>query len=117
MSRIEVDYDSKNDLDLTGKLKILNDELIKRSIFIELDQSSTRHGKGLTSRYHLRPIFLPSFYMSTSKNVAIKWKTDEYKHFLKSPKEACEEEFIKLWSESSKSSAVNPEQTNFTDFG
>jgi len=76
----------------------LMDELVRRSIFIEMQPGRSRHHFTTTLRWQLRKVYCPAFATSVSKNTALKWRPDEFKRFLLEPKTACEEEFTNRWA-------------------
>lgn len=97
-TRIEVD---KKPLDpgedLTIDQQILLEELIRRSIFIEMEPGRSRHKNVLTLRLQLRRIYCPAFGTSLAKTTAIKWLPQQFKEFLIDPDGACERELKKKW--------------------
>ena len=86
--------------ELTKNQQDLMDELVRRTIFIEMQPGRSRHQFTTTLRWQLRKIYCPAFGTSIYKNTAIKWRPDQFKLFLIDPKKACEEEFDKKWSRS-----------------
>jgi hypothetical protein len=76
----------------------LMDELVRRTIFIEMEPGRSRHRFTTTLRWQLRKIYCPTFGTSIYKTTAVKWTPDEFKRFLLDPKSACEAEFEKRWS-------------------
>ena len=76
----------------------LMDELVRRTIFIEMEPGRSRHQFAPTLRWQLRRVYCPAFGTSIYKNMAIKWRPDEFKRFLLNPKTTCEEEFKNRWS-------------------
>ena len=76
-------------------------ELIRRSIFIEMEPSRGRATLGPTLRWQLRRVYCPSFGTSLRKHTAIKWRMSEFKYFITNPKEKCEVE-LKKWTRSAQ---------------
>jgi len=76
----------------------LMDELVRRTIFIEMEPGRSRHQFAPTLRWQLRRVYCPAFGTSIYKNTAIKWRPDEFKRFLLDAKRTCEEEFKNRWS-------------------
>lgn len=97
-TRIEVDQiPGKPGEDWRSEEKKLMKELVRRSIFIEMEPGKGRATSGPTWRWQLRRIYCPSFTVSLAKYTAIKWNTSDFKFFLHSPREKCELEF-KKWT-------------------
>lgn len=95
-TRIEVDQISgMPEEDWSDEEKKLMKELIRRSIFIEMQPGRGRATLGPTLRWQLRRIYCPAFALSLKKTTAIKWNTSDLKYFLRDPKEKCEVEFKK----------------------
>jgi len=95
-TRIEVDEDpTQPHMDLTNRQREIMVELIKRAIFIELDPGRARHGFTPSLRWQLRPVLCPTFLTTPSKNIAIKWKPEEFRFFLTDPNDKCNLEFSK----------------------
>jgi len=96
--RIEVDEDpSQSYIEMGVKQKEIMEELIKRSIFIELEPSGARRTLKPSLRWHIRPIFCPTFEAAPTKNIAIKWSPEEFKYFLTAPEDKCIQEFNSRW--------------------
>lgn len=97
-TRIEVDEDpTQSFIDLTPRQKEIMIELIKRAIFIELDPGHARRGYTPSLRWQLRPVLCPAFETTSTKNVAIKWRPEDFRYFLGAPEEKCPQEFDKIW--------------------
>lgn len=95
-TRIEVDEDpTQPHMKLTDRQRRIMKELIKRAIFIELDPGRARHRLKPSLRWQLRPVLCPTFLTTPSKNIAIKWKPEEFRFFLTDPDEKCNVEFSK----------------------
>ena len=75
----------------------LMDELVRRTIFIEMEAGRGRRQFTPTLRWQLRRIYCPAFGTTIYKNTAIKWRPDEFKRFLLDPKTMCEEELKTRW--------------------
>jgi|LGOV01.1.fsa_nt_gb tRNA A-37 threonylcarbamoyl transferase component Bud32 len=86
------------------------DELVRRTIFIEMQPGRSRHQFVTTLRWQLRKIYCPIFGTSIHKTTSIRWRPDEFKFFLLDPKTSCETEFNKVWS--GKKSDKNDDQLN-----
>ena len=98
-TRIEVDQiTGEPDEDWTLEQEKLKKELIRRSIFIDMEPGRGRTTLGPTLRWQLRKIYCPAFACSLTKSTAIKWKTSDLKYFLTNPKEKCEYEFKTKWT-------------------
>ena len=65
-------------------------ELVRRSIFIEMEPGLSRHKNITTLRWHLRRVFLPAFGASLAKNNAVKQSVDWLKFLLTNPNGACD---------------------------
>jgi hypothetical protein len=112
-TRIEVDQIAGNpDEEWSGPQQVLMKELVRRSVFIEMEPSRGRRTMGPTWRWQLRRIYCPAFGVGLRKYTAIKWSTSELKFFLTNPKEACEGE-LKKWTASSQ--AVGLQGSLFAD--
>jgi tRNA A-37 threonylcarbamoyl transferase component Bud32 len=97
-SRIEVEHDGATPVDdLAENLFKLCRELIRKAVFIEMEEGLARHKNFVTLRWQLRRIYCPTFGTSLAKNVAIKWKPEEFKHFLLNPREKCDLEYEQRW--------------------
>lgn len=94
--RIEVDqvFGSADDL-LSADQELLQKELVRRALFIEMEPGRSRRGAVTTLRWQLRRVFLPAFGAALSKNTAFKWKPAEFKFFLSDPRVAREMETTK----------------------
>lgn len=99
-SRIEIE-ETESSEEFTAQNIEIYKELVRRAIFIELEQSRGRHNLGITTRFQLRRIYCPSLGLSLAKNTAIKWSPSMFKHFLNDPEDACENEFLK-WKKQEK---------------
>ena len=95
-TRIEIQDQESIDI-FSEKNSELYKELIRRAIFIELEQSRERHFLSPSKRLQLRRIYCPSFLLSMAKNTAIKWSPSEFKHFLNDPLDKCKIEFNSRW--------------------
>jgi energy-coupling factor transporter ATP-binding protein EcfA2 len=89
--RIEVDDEGHAEEVLEGELAELYEELVRRGIFIEMEAGRSRRGHVPTLRWQLRRVYLPSFGAALKKNVALKLSPAEFKWFLESPQEACDD--------------------------
>ena len=99
-TRIEVDQiTGESAEDWAYDQETLMKELIRRSIFIEMELGRGRWTLGPTLRWQLRKIYCPVFMCSLAKSTAIKWRTSDLKYFLTNPKEKCEHEFKTRWKE------------------
>jgi hypothetical protein len=88
--RIEIDQDNGAVVDtLNADQKKLAMEIVRRSIFLEMDVGLSRRQAVTTLRWHFRRIFLPNFGAAVAKNDAVKRKTDWFKFFLTDPTVAC----------------------------
>lgn len=93
-ARIEVDVDPRQPkLGFTNAQKNLMVELVKRAIFIELDPGSARRSSTPSLRLQLRPILCPTFMTTPFKTFPIKWTPEEFRYFLTSPEDKCNQEF------------------------
>jgi len=100
-TRIEVDQPIGHSSDeLAPPQQELIDELVRRTIFIEMEPGRSRHKFTPSLRWQLRRIYCPAFGTSIYKNTAVKWSPDEFKHFLLDPETLCNDEFKKRWSRS-----------------
>jgi serine/threonine protein kinase len=90
----------------------LMDELVRRTIFIEMQPGRSRHQFSTTLRWQLRKIYCPTFATSIYKTTAVKWNPDEFKRFLLDPKNSCDVE-IKRWSRSKNETVPGPQQSLF----
>lgn len=97
--RIEVDEGGKSIDRLSPEAEQLAKDLIRKSVFIEMEPGRSRHKRMTTRRWQLRRVYLPAFGAALAKNDAIKWKPSEFKFFLLSPHEACELEWSKRQKE------------------
>jgi len=99
-TRIEVDQiPNEPEEDWSDEQKKLMRELVRRTIFIEMEPGRGRATLGPTLRWQLRRIYCPAFRTSLTKSTAIKWRTSDLKYFITNPKEQCEQEFEKKWGE------------------
>jgi serine/threonine protein kinase len=96
-TRIEVDSTPSGNEDWNDYQTILMKELIRRSIFIDLQPGRGRRTLGPTWRWQLRRIYCPSFATGLQKMTAIKWNTSEFKWFLTQPSECCNSETKTRW--------------------
>ncbi len=96
-SRIEVEQNTQEAEDWSPSAKELSKELVRRAVFIELEEGRGRHTLGPTIRWQLRRIYNPSFLIGMTKNTAIKWHDSDFKHFLADPKDKCELEYERKW--------------------
>lgn len=114
-TRIEVDVNpSLPQIELSDIQRGIMDELIRRAIFIELDPGRSRHGYTPSFRWQLRPVLCPTFGVSLSKSVAIKWAPEDFRYFLTSPEEKCNAEFEK-WKYTGKKSDLDLTLTEWLD--
>lgn len=92
--RIEVDQDEAAGTDvLARRTERLSQELVRRSIFIEMEPGRSRHRSVATVRWQFRRVYLPAFAAALSKNDAVKWNPSQFKFFLTDPAAACGDEF------------------------
>ena len=75
---------------LSDEQQVLSRELVRRAIFIEMEPGLSRHHNVTTLRWHLRRVYLPSFYAALAKNDAVKQPVDWLKYLLTNPQDACE---------------------------
>ena len=94
-TRIEVDQIPDKEETWSADQQLLMKELVRRSIFIELELGRGRHSLGPTWRWQLRRLYCPIFGTGLKKNTAIKWSVSDLKYFLTDPKEKCDSEFNK----------------------
>ena len=99
-NRIEVDQKSEEFEEWSTEQEILMKELLRRSVFIELEPSRGRKTFGPTMRWQLRRIYCPTFGLAMMINVAVKWSVSEFKYFVIAPEEVCEREWKSRWSTS-----------------
>jgi hypothetical protein len=90
--RIEIDQNGSATHKFTERHTDLEAELVKRSVFIEMEPGRSRHKNVTTLRWHFRRIYLPAFGASLGKTTAIKRDPEWLKMFLVTPKNACEQE-------------------------
>lgn len=110
-TRIEVDEDpTQAHIGFTGLQKGIMEELVKRSVFIELESGRARRGFTPSLRWQLRPVLCPTFLTTPSKNIAIKWTPEDFRFFLTAPEEKCAAEFEK-W----RKSEVEAKLSDFTN--
>jgi serine/threonine protein kinase len=93
----------------------LMDELVRRTIFIEMEAGRGRRQFAPTLRWQLRSIYCPAFGTTIYKNTAIKWSPDEFKRFLLDPKTMSDEEFKRWKRPESIERLPSPERTLFDD--
>ena len=110
-TRIEVDQIPGKGEDWTGEQHRMMKELVRRSIFIEMEPGRGRATLGPTWRWQLRRIYCPAFGAGLKKNTAIKWTPSDLKYFLTNPQEKCDKEFEK-WKKPSEGtpSILHPDQ-------
>lgn len=116
-TRIEVEPSAPgqpND-ELAADQQELMDELVRRTIFIEMESGRSRHQFTPTLRWQLRKIYCPTFATSINKTTAVKWRPDEFKRFLLDPKTSCEEEFKKRWSRPPRNKKSSAQQSLFNE--
>lgn len=93
-TRIEVDQIPKEVTEeWTDEQQKLMKELVRRAIFIEMEPGRGRQSLGPTLRWQLRRIYCPAFGTSLTKNTAIKWTLSDFKYFLITPENKCNQEF------------------------
>lgn len=109
-TRLEVDQIPGRGEDWTKPQQELMKELVRRSIFIEMEPSRGRLSLGPTWRWQLRRIYCPAFGTGLRKYTAIKWTTSDLKFFLTNPQEKCEIEFETRWKKSSHLQQPHPLQ-------
>jgi len=98
-TRIELDQPPGQSADeLAPPQQGLMDELVRRTIFIEMQPGRSRHHFTPSLRWQLRRIYCPTFGTSIYKNTAIKWRPDEFKRFLLDAKTTCDVDFRNRWS-------------------
>lgn len=83
--RIEVDDAAGTKAQLTPEELELANELLRRSVFIELSSGRSRHNNVSTLRWHLRRIYLPAFRAGLGKNDAVKIDAQTFRQFLTAP--------------------------------
>jgi hypothetical protein len=107
-TRIEVDQPPRQPSDelAPGQQQLL-DELVRRTIFIEMEPGRSRHKFTPSLRLQLRGIYCPMFGTTVYKNTAIKWRPDTFKRFLLDPKMTCEDEFKTRWSRPQKNGQMH----------
>jgi hypothetical protein len=115
--RIEVDQDQQVTEEWTEEHESLMKELIRRSIFIELEPSRGRNSLGPTIRWQLRRIYCPTFALAMVRNDSLKWSLSEFKYFILCPKEKCESEWNNKWKKPQESPEMKSGQTRFIDNG
>jgi serine/threonine protein kinase len=114
-TRIEVDQIPGKGEDWNKEQQTLMRELVRRSIFIEMEPGRGRFSLGPTWRWQLRRIYCPAFGCGLKKNTAIKWTTSDLKYFLTNTQEKCDAEF-EIWKKSSKEKVVSPYQRQLDSF-
>jgi hypothetical protein len=84
--RIEVDNEGLRLPDsLNDENRQLFLELLRRSVFIEMDTGHSRHRNMPTLRLQFRRIFLPHFMAGLGKNDALKISANNFAEFLSDP--------------------------------
>lgn len=83
--RIEVDDAVGAKSQLSPDEMDLVNELLRRSVFIELSSGRSRHNNVSTLRWHLRRIYLPAFRAGLDKNDAVKIDAQTFRQFLMTP--------------------------------
>jgi hypothetical protein len=116
-TRIEVDSIDSGNEDWSEYQNILMKELIRRSIFIDLQPGRGRRTLGPTWRWQLRRLYCPSFATGLQKMTAIKWNTSEFKWFLTQPMECCNFETKNRWITAQSESNSAKQSDLFADFG
>lgn len=86
--RIEVDQGAETAVGLDQDLLELYNELVRRSVFIELDNSRSRRDQVATLRWHFRRIYMPAYRGPLRKNDALKFEPSQFEWFLTKPEEA-----------------------------
>lgn len=108
-TRIEVDQiQDRITEDWSEDQEKLMKELVRRSIFIEMEPGRGRQSLGPTIRWQLRRIYCPAFGTSLTKNAAIIWNMSDFKFFLTNPEEKCKQGFNRF-------EAVQNEQLEWTN--
>ena len=110
--RIEIDQTGGgvNGL-LSQALQDLEEELVRRAVFIDMEPGLSRHNYVTTLRWQLRRIYLPAFGASLAKNNAVKEDPAWFQWFLSSPVAACQN----VWTRWPKSqSAINSQATQLS---
>ncbi|HEX5763812.1 MAG TPA: hypothetical protein VFY04_11925 [Solirubrobacterales bacterium] len=87
--RIEVDGTDWVGEELPDSTRKLFKELIRRGVFIDMDQGRSRREHVQTVRWQLRRVYLPTFGAALSKNDALKLTPAQFKWLLEKPQEAC----------------------------
>jgi len=87
--RIEIDQQGLFVIDaLEDHAAAIAWELVRRTLFIEMEPGLSRHGNVTTLRWQLRRVFLPAFGAALAKNDAIKRDPLWFQLFVTSPKDA-----------------------------
>jgi len=81
-------------------------ELVRRTLFIEMEPGLSRHGNVTTLRWQLRRVFLPAFGAALAKNDAIKRDPLWFQHFVTSPQDATDAVW-KSWPRESPSEPLS----------
>jgi hypothetical protein len=117
-TRIEVNQPPGQPGDeLASPQQELMDELVRRTIFIEMEAGRGRRHFTPTFRWQLRRIYCPAFGTTIYKNTAIKWTPDEFKRFLLDPK-TMSEETLKRWIRPENIElSTKPNRSLFDDLG
>lgn len=97
-TRLEVEQARFNTESWTDIQSQIMKELIRRSVFIEMELGAGVV-LGTTLRWQLRRIYCPAINSSLNRNTSIKWNSSDFKYFITNPKEKCEHEF-KKWAPS-----------------
>ena len=89
--RIEIDQQGMFVIDeLEAAAAEIAWELVRRTLFIEMEPGLSRHGNVTTLRWQLRRVFLPAFQAALAKNDAVKKDPLWFQWFVTSPAEATE---------------------------
>lgn len=116
-TRIEVDSIDSGNEDWNDYQNLLMKELIRRSIFIDLQPGRGRRTLGPTWRWQLRRLYCPSFATGLRKMTAIKWDTSEFKWFLTQPSECCNFETKTRWMIPQSEPDTAKQLDLFADYG
>jgi tRNA A-37 threonylcarbamoyl transferase component Bud32 len=87
MIRVEVD-EAPEDLERIGELATILNQLLRRSIFIQLRPGRSRRG-GLTWRFQLRRIYCPTFKTTLTHSEPFRLSVEELRFFLSRPRDFC----------------------------
>jgi hypothetical protein len=107
--RLEVDDAAAVDEELSEDLADLADELVRRAVFIEMEDGRGRHGNVQTLQWQLRRVYLPAFLAALDKNTPISLKPGQFKFFLHRPQDA-----VQTWYPRFK---IDPNQISLLDEG